>query len=129
MSVTYDSAGTAITHQGVCLEIGSRFGRMKPERTIPDTVLRGAAGLAIITVIKVGIMLTYKLGTGLVVARRPDGMWSAPSAIGTCGVGWGPQVRKFVVKFSPQFGLLCPNGATYVTWRGCTQLGATGSVA
>ncbi|KAB8106368.1 hypothetical protein EE612_040685, partial [Oryza sativa] len=37
-------------------------------------------GLAVITVAKAGAVLTYKVGTGLVVARRSDGSWSAPSA-------------------------------------------------
>lgn len=56
------------------------------------------AGLAIITVFKIGFGLTYKLGTGLVVARREDGSWSAPSAIGLAGLGYGPQVSSELVK-------------------------------
>ncbi|KAD6795249.1 hypothetical protein E3N88_06145 [Mikania micrantha] len=44
-------------------------------------------------VAKVGMLLTYKLGTGLVVARREDGSWSAPSAIVSAGLGWGPQAQ------------------------------------
>ena len=48
--------------------------------------------MALITVVKAGVMMTYQLGTGLVVARHGDGRWSAPSAIGTLGLGWGPQV-------------------------------------
>eukprot|EP00850_Spirogloea_muscicola_P012440 SM000080S22955 [mRNA] locus=s80:294723:298438:- [translate_table: standard] len=67
-------------------------GSLRPERSLPDTVLRGALGLAIVTVAKVGAIMTYKLGTGLVVARRPDGSWSAPSALVTCGIGWGAQI-------------------------------------
>lgn len=38
------------------------------------------------------MMVTYKIGTGLVIARRADGSWSPPSAISTCGVGYGAQV-------------------------------------
>ena len=71
-----------------------QVGTVKPERSIPDTILKGAKGLAILTVMKVGMMVTYKLGTGLVVARRADGSWSAPSAVASCGVGWGPQVNN-----------------------------------
>jgi lipid-binding SYLF domain-containing protein len=37
-------------------------------------------------------MVTYKIGTGLVIALRADGTWSPPSAISTCGVGYGAQV-------------------------------------
>lgn len=64
-----------------------------PEEKIPDAILRQAKGLAIITVAKVGVMVTYNIGTGLVVARREDGSWSPPSAISTFGVGWGAQVN------------------------------------
>jgi len=75
-------------------------GGLKPEKSIPDTILRQAKGLAIVTVVKVGMMVTYKLGTGLVVARRVDGSWSPPSAISTCGIGYGAQViQAFQVFF------------------------------
>ncbi|KAI4372020.1 hypothetical protein MLD38_010307 [Melastoma candidum] len=69
----------------------SKVGSLKPEKEIPNAILREAKGLAIITVVKVGTIFTYKLGTGLVVARREDGSWSPPSAISTFGVGWGAQ--------------------------------------
>lgn len=65
---------------------------MNPEKSIPSAVLRGAKGLAILTVAKAGVLLAYKIGTGLVIARRPDGSWSAPSAILSVGLGWGAQV-------------------------------------
>ncbi|CAN0548133.1 unnamed protein product, partial [Ectocarpus sp. 12 AP-2014] len=39
-----------------------------------------------------GLFVTARVGTGLVVARRPDGGWSAPSALGSFGLGWGFQV-------------------------------------
>jgi lipid-binding SYLF domain-containing protein len=74
-----------------------QIGELKPERSIPDAVLKGARGLAILTVMKAGMMVTYKLGTGLIIARKADGSWSAPSAIASCGLGWGPQVKyKFI---------------------------------
>jgi lipid-binding SYLF domain-containing protein len=69
-----------------------QVGELKPEKSIPDSILRQAKGLAIITEVKVGMMLTYKIGTGLVVAQRGDGSWSPPSAISTCGLGYGVQV-------------------------------------
>jgi len=68
-----------------------KVGDLKAEKSIPDSILREAKGLAIITEVKVGMMLTYKIGTGLVVARRADGSWSPPSAISTCGLGYGIQ--------------------------------------
>lgn len=46
-----------------------------------------------------GFVFTGRMGTGLVVARLPDGRWSAPSAIGTAGVGWGPQIGGEITDF------------------------------
>lgn len=70
-----------------------QVGCLKPEKLIPDAILQQAKGLAILTVVKVGMMVTYKIGTGLVVARREDGSWSPPSAISSFGGGWGAQVK------------------------------------
>lgn len=39
-----------------------------------------------------GLFVTARVGTGLVVARTRDGGWSAPSALGSFGLGWGFQV-------------------------------------
>lgn len=64
---------------------------LRTEKAIPHAILRQAKGLGIVTVMKVGMMVTYNIGTGLVVARRDDGSWSAPSAISSFGVGWGAQ--------------------------------------
>ncbi|CAH0479229.1 unnamed protein product [Peronospora belbahrii] len=61
-------------------------------QSIPLPLLTHAMGIAFLTVIKVGFVFTGRMGTGLVVARLPDGRWSAPSAIGTAGVGWGLQI-------------------------------------
>lgn len=55
--------------------------------------MRQAKGLAILSVAKVGVVVTYNIGTGLVMARKEDGSWSPPSAISSFGVGWGAQVK------------------------------------
>lgn len=73
-------------------EFIAQVARLNPEKSIPAAVLKGARGLAILTVAKAGVLLAYKIGTGLVVARRSDGSWSAPSAILSVGLGWGAQV-------------------------------------
>ncbi|ELQ35331.1 SH3 domain-containing protein [Pyricularia oryzae Y34] len=49
-------------------------------------------GLAILTVIKAGFVGSARFGSGLVIARLPDGSWSAPSAIATGGAGVGGQI-------------------------------------
>ncbi|KAL2341022.1 hypothetical protein Fmac_008962 [Flemingia macrophylla] len=77
----------------------NQIGFVKPEKSIPDVILRQAKGLAIITVVKVGVMVTYNIGTGLVVARREDGSWSPPSAVSTFGVGWGAQAGGELTDF------------------------------
>ncbi|KAK5661967.1 hypothetical protein OQA88_10078 [Cercophora sp. LCS_1] len=63
-----------------------------PEKVIPQSVLANAKGLAILTVIKAGFLGSARFGSGLVVARLPDGSWSAPSAIATGGAGFGGQI-------------------------------------
>lgn len=69
----------------------STVGALSPEKSIPDAILKHAKGLAILTVAKVGAAVTYKVGTGIVIARKKDGSWSAPSAISSFGIGWGAQ--------------------------------------
>ncbi|KAJ3679556.1 hypothetical protein LUZ60_017567 [Juncus effusus] len=77
----------------------TQVSRLNPEKSIPHAVLNAASGLAVITVMKVGAVLTYKLGTGLVVARKPDGSWSAPSSILSAGLGWGAQIGGELTDF------------------------------
>jgi lipid-binding SYLF domain-containing protein len=43
-------------------------------------------------VIKAGFLGSARYGNGVVVARMADGTWSAPSAIGTGGAGFGGQI-------------------------------------
>ena len=59
------------------------------DKDIPSQLLANAKGIAFLTVAKAGVVLAPKVGTGLVVSRLPNGMWSAPSAIATMGVSWG----------------------------------------
>ncbi|KAL4883206.1 hypothetical protein BJY04DRAFT_185039 [Aspergillus karnatakaensis] len=53
------------------------------DKKIPRKVLENARGLAIFSVFEVGMMRSLRFGSGLVVARLPNGTWSAPSAIAT----------------------------------------------
>ncbi|KAL5732193.1 hypothetical protein ACHQM5_004840 [Ranunculus cassubicifolius] len=77
----------------------SKVGSLKAERSIPEKILSQAKGLAILTVAKVGAVVTYKIGTGIVIARKEDGSWSAPSAISSFGLGWGAQVGGELTDF------------------------------
>ncbi|XP_052179128.1 uncharacterized protein LOC127792603 [Diospyros lotus] len=77
----------------------NKVGSLTPEKSIPDAILKQAKGLAILTVAKVGVVVTYNIGTGLVVARREDGSWSPPSAISSFGIGWGAQAGGELTDF------------------------------
>jgi len=68
------------------------------DRSIPLALLEKAQGLAIMTIVKAGFMITGNIGTGLVIARLPDGSWSAPSAIGTAGLATGFQIGGEIVE-------------------------------
>ncbi|XP_030054791.1 SH3 domain-containing YSC84-like protein 1 isoform X2 [Microcaecilia unicolor] len=70
-------------------EISSRNG---PDKIIPAHVIARAQGLAILSVIKAGFLVTARGGSGIVLARLPDGKWSAPSAIGIAGLGGGFEI-------------------------------------
>lgn len=63
-----------------------------PDILIPAHVIAKAQGLAIISVVKAGFMITARAGSGIVIARLADGRWSAPSAIGIAGLGGGFEI-------------------------------------
>lgn len=44
-------------------------------------------------------MFSGRAGAGVVVARLEDGSWSAPSAIGTGGMGFGGQIGAEITDF------------------------------
>lgn len=67
-----------------------RFLRIE-ENAIPESIMRDARGLAIMSITKAGLVFSGRGGTGVVVARTYNG-WSGPCAIGTGGVGFGLQI-------------------------------------
>ncbi|PFH53418.1 hypothetical protein AMATHDRAFT_55376 [Amanita thiersii Skay4041] len=67
--------------------------------SIPKIVLQRARGLAIFQVLKAGFVFSGKAGSGIVIARLPDGSWSAPSCIATGGLGWGLQIGADITDF------------------------------
>ena len=58
--------------------------------SVPSELIAGAHGLAFITTMQAGFFGAR--ASGLVVARTPDGGWSAPSAVRMGGAGWGFQI-------------------------------------
>jgi lipid-binding SYLF domain-containing protein len=69
--------------------------------SIPIDLLQAATGLLFLTVAKVGMVVSGRVGTGLLIAKLPrqrypnddtlsqNCHWSAPVAVGTIGMGWG----------------------------------------
>lgn len=46
-----------------------------PDKIIPPEILANAKGLAVLTVFKAGFLGSVRGGSGVVVARLPDGSW------------------------------------------------------
>ncbi|KAK4101283.1 hypothetical protein N658DRAFT_496583 [Parathielavia hyrcaniae] len=57
--------------------------------TIPSKVIARAQGLAIFTAVRVGFQASGSSGSGILLARLPDGTWSPPSAIQITSIGAG----------------------------------------
>eukprot|EP00128_Syssomonas_multiformis_P006013 Colp12_sorted_trinity150504_noHs@34476 len=70
-----------------------------PDKVIPPTIIENAKGVAVLTVFKAGFLVTMRAGSGLVVARLPNGSWSAPSAIGLVGLGGGFEIGAELTDF------------------------------
>jgi lipid-binding SYLF domain-containing protein len=70
-----------------------------PEKGIPDAVLRNCKGLAFLTVLRAGFIISGSGGKGVVVAKNDDGTWTGPSFIGTGGAGFGFQIGAQVSEF------------------------------
>lgn len=98
-----------------------------PEQIIPPHVLKNAKGLAIITVLKAGFLFSGRAGSGVIVARLPDGTWSPPSAIVTAGAGVGGQIGAELTDFV--FILNSKAAVDSFAQMGSVTLGANVSVA
>jgi lipid-binding SYLF domain-containing protein len=65
-------------------------GKPKVLVKIPQKVIKNAVGLAIFTTMRTGLWVSGSGGSGVLVARLPDGSWSPPSGllIHTIGAGF-----------------------------------------
>lgn len=74
-----------------------------PDKLIPNGVLLKAKGLAVLTVVRAGFLVTARGGSGIVIAKINDDLgeaeWSAPSAIGIAGIGGGFEIGAEVTDF------------------------------
>ncbi|KAI1009013.1 hypothetical protein LB504_001389 [Fusarium proliferatum] len=76
--------------EGTQLPPNDSLARRKAIVKIPRQVLKSAAGLVIFTAFRSGAQFSWGSGSGVVVARQPDGSWSPPSsfAVNTLSVGF-----------------------------------------
>ena len=75
-----------------------------PEKDIPPTLLSNATGVAIIPhVVKAGLIIGGRYGTGVLLVHDKDGRWSNPSFITITGgsIGWqiGVEAMDIVMVF------------------------------
>ncbi|CEP22103.1 LAS seventeen-binding protein 3 Short=LAS17-binding protein 3 [Cyberlindnera jadinii] len=97
------------------------------DQVIPPELLQNAKGLAILTVLKAGFLFSGRAGSGVIVARLPDGSWSPPSAIATAGAGAGGQVGVELTDFV--FILNTEDAVKSFAQAGSITLGGNVSVA
>lgn len=91
--------GSSIRQASYTVQYMCRRGLMESDQSIPLDLIQQAKGLCFLTVMKAGLVVSGKIGTGLVVSRKLDGTWSAPSAIGTVGLGWGAQIGGDITQY------------------------------
>ncbi|ORY43985.1 DUF500-domain-containing protein [Rhizoclosmatium globosum] len=73
--------------------------RTSVDSGIPHSIIKNAKGIAILHVVKGGMLISARSGSGVVVAKLPNGTWSAPSAIHTSGLGIGHQLGVEITDF------------------------------
>ncbi|KXL44348.1 hypothetical protein M433DRAFT_139792 [Acidomyces richmondensis BFW] len=83
--------------------------KQKVIKKIPEKVMRNAKGLAIFTTMRTGLWISGAGGSGVLVARLPDGSWSPPSGIllHTAGLGFlvGVDIYDCVVVINSETAL------------------------
>ncbi|CCH42540.1 hypothetical protein BN7_2084 [Wickerhamomyces ciferrii] len=97
------------------------------DQVIPPDILQNAKGLAVITVLKAGFLFSGRAGSGVIMARLPDGSWSPPSAIVTAGAGVGGQIGAELTDFV--FILNTKEAVNSFSQAGSITLGGNISVA
>lgn len=95
------------------------------DHSIPLDLLQCAKGLCFLTVLKAGLVVSGRVGTGLLIARLGVG-WSAPCALGTVGMGWGMLAGGDITHY---LVVLTTHDAVEALLGGTVQLGAELGVA
>jgi len=94
---TNDGLGGSTNASRTSYSSSSSSSRQPPlEETVEAATIRAmiqtAVGLAFLRSNKLVLGVSVHAGSGIVIARLPDGTWSAPSAIGIAGLGLGLQM-------------------------------------
>eukprot|EP01135_Chromosphaera_perkinsii_P004257 Nk52_evm9s273 gene=Nk52_evmTU9s273 len=97
-----------------------------PDKMIPRDIFANCKGIAVISVLKAGFLISVRGGSGIVVAKNNRGGWTAPAAIGTTGLGGGLQVGAEITDFVL---VLNTNDAVKAFSKGNVTLGGNLSVA
>ena len=69
------------------------------DKSIPLDLLQNSRGLVFLTVAKAGLVVSVRGGTGLVIAKRQDGSWTPPVALGIVGAGWGAVIGGDITNY------------------------------
>ena len=107
------------------------------DQSIPLDLLKCAKGLCFLTVIKAGLVVSGRIGTGLIICKLDDDgdggdiadhsqRWSAPCALGTVGMGWGMLAGGDITHY---LVVLTTQDAVESMLAGTVQLGAELGVA
>ena len=89
-------AGGGLRRVGDDMSPGGSLETSKPAtENIEAATIRGmlnhAVGIGFVRLSKVVVGVSLQGGSGILVSRLSDGTWSAPSAMGVCGLGLGLQ--------------------------------------
>lgn len=99
LSTPYGGTLQADVHKAAAILKGFT-GNLRGRRFIPQETIRSCAGLAVLSVLRVGAGWSVAAGTGVLLAQR-RGTWTAPCAVGafSAGVGWqiGAQLTHLVL--------------------------------
>lgn len=69
------------------------------DQSIPLDLLQSARGLVFLTIVKGGLVMSFRGGSGLLIARREDDSWTPPVALGTVGIGWGALIGGDITNY------------------------------
>eukprot|EP00126_Sphaerothecum_destruens_P009854 Sdes_comp20609_c0_seq1m15636 len=96
------------------------------DKVIPKNVIANCRGVCIMSVFKIGFLMSARGGSGIVLCKLNNGSWSAPAAIATTGIGGGFQIGAELTDFVL---ILNTNEAVKGFSKGNVTLGGNLSVA